>query len=168
MARHGPLSDTAAAVAREQFIVVAPQLPSRGDLWHEYADVVERIVLDVREAHHGDVQRMYLTGFSYGGNGVLDLAVEQRNMWAALWPVDPTRLAREDPGRPVWLSVGSVARSRLNKFEQGLGVAPANGASSERRYLDEGEDHVGSAHRAYGDPRVYAWLLSQALVPEHR
>lgn len=161
--RHGPLSATSSPAAVRDFIVVAPQLPHGGDTWHRYADAVFRIVEQVRMEHGGDARRTFLTGFSYGGNGVFDLALSRRDYWAALWPVDPTRVPRSDPGRPVWLSVGQVARGASTSFVRALGLEPAGAApSGDRLYLDEGEDHVGSARSAYADDRIYAWLLSRS------
>jgi predicted peptidase len=162
--RHGPLRPGSAPRARSEFIVVAPQLPRAGDLWHRLTDPVREIVTEVRERHGGDPRRSYLSGFSFGGNGVFDLALAQRNTWAALWPVDPTRTPRADPERPVWLSVGEVARYGKEGFIRALGLQPlGEGAEGDRVYLDEGEDHVGSATRAYADERIYAWLLSRRL-----
>lgn len=164
VARHGPLRPGSSARAREDFIVVAPQLPRAGDLWHRHAGDVREIVEQVRSAHSVDPRRTYLSGFSFGGNGVFDLALLQPGVWAALWPVDPTRAPRADPGRPVWLSIGGVARHGRAGFIRALGLEPVAGApQGDRLYLDEGEDHVGSATRAYGDDRIYAWLLSKQL-----
>ena len=158
---HGPLHAGNPAAAGE-FVIVAPQLPSAGDVWHRFADDVARIVDEVRDRHGGDVRRSYLTGFSFGGNGVFDLAVAQPDRWAALWPVDPTRVPVRDPGRPVWLSFGEVARYRKPGFTSALGLQSAG----DRVGLDEGEDHVGSARRAYQDERIYRWLLARSL-PDH-
>jgi predicted peptidase len=164
VARHGPLRPGSARRALDDFIIVAPQLPRAGDLWHLYADVVRTIVEGVRAAHGGDRRRTYLSGFSFGGNGVFDLAIAQPDFWAALWPVDPTRIPRSDPGRPVWLSVGDIARHGGAGFVRALRLEPADGgASGDRVYLDEGQDHVGSATRAYRDARIYEWLLSHRL-----
>ena len=163
--RHGPLRPGSSPRATADFIVVAPQLPAAGDLWHRHADAVARIVADVREEHGGDERRTYLSGFSFGGNGVFDLALAQPDTWAALWAVDPTRVPRTDPRRPVWLSFGQVARHGKAAFIRALDLQPAGEApSGDRLHLDEGEDHVGSATRAYRDERVYAWLLSHRLA----
>lgn len=162
--RHGPLRAGSAPRAVEEFIVVAPQLPRMGDHWHLHADAVRAIVEEVRAAHGGDARRTYLTGFSFGGNGVFDLALAQPGYWAALWPVDPTRVPRGDPARPVWLSIGAAARRGTAGFIRTLGLQPAGPApAGDRIYLDEGEDHVGSATRAYRDERIYGWLLAQSL-----
>lgn len=163
---HGPLRPGSAPAAASRFIVVAPQLPQRGDLWHRHADAVVRIVAAARAEHGGDASRTYLTGFSFGGNGVFDLALAQPDAWAALWAVDPTRVPRTDPGRPVWLSFGQVARYGKEAFVRALGLREAGAApEGDRLFLDEGEDHVGSATRAYRDARIYDWLLSKRLPP---
>ena len=136
---------------KDEFIVLAPQLPLAGDLWHRHVDEVRALVLATLERHGGDARRMYLTGFSFGANGVFDLALAEPELWTALWAVDPTRVPARNPGRPVWLSFGAVARSQKRAFIAGL---------SPNFYEDHGDDHVGSARRAYADERIYAWLLS--------
>jgi len=160
--RHGPLRPGSSPLAIRDFIVVAPQLPRAGDYWHRHADEVRRIVEDARAEHGGDAARTYLTGFSFGGNGVLDLALAQPDLWAALWAVDPTRVPREEIRRPVWLSFGAVARRGRDAFVRALALSPAEGdaPAGDRLYLDEGEDHVGAATRAYRDDRIYRWLLA--------
>jgi predicted peptidase len=159
---HGPLAASAAALATREFIIVAPQLLIGGDLWGRYADVVRQIVSEVRSEYGGDPRRLYLTGFSFGANGVFDLALLEPGFWAALWPVDPTRLPQRDPKRPIWLSFGEVARQRKAAFIRALRLEPAQGApQGERLYLDRGEDHVGCARRAYSDDIVYSWLLGK-------
>jgi poly(3-hydroxybutyrate) depolymerase len=164
LTRHGPLRPGSSPRAANEFIVVAPQLPQAGDIWSGYADTVLQIVTEVQAMCGGDPERTYLTGFSFGGNGVLDLALLQPAMWAALWPVDPTRPPDRDPHRPVWLSIGAAARYRRDGFIRSLTLQPAaNPPHGHRLYLDEGQDHVGSARFAYADDRIYQWLLTHRL-----
>lgn len=164
LTRHGPLHPESAREATDRFIVVAPQLPTRGDLWHRYADNVREIVAKATEDHGGDSQRTYLTGFSFGGNGVFDLALAQPDRWAALWPVDPTRVPGKDPRRPVWLSFGEISRSRKEKFIRALNLkSQKTTPDGDRLCLDQGQDHTGSARLAYQDERIYTWLLSKRL-----
>lgn len=161
---HGPLRAGSAPAATERFIVVAPQLPLAGDVWLRHADDVRRIVDEVRTSHGGDPARTYLTGFSFGGNGVFDLALRQGAAWAALWAVDPTRVPGDDPGLPVWLSSGAVSRRRAEAFIERLRLDPVGDVpSGDRLYLDQGQDHVGTATLAYRDARIYDWLLSKRL-----
>lgn len=158
--RHGPLRSGNPARVTEDFIVLAPQLPQAGDLWRQYARNVRVLVEEAIERYGADGTRLYLTGFSYGANGVFDLALLQRGMWAALWPVDPTRAPARDPEVPVWLSIGEIARARKSRFIAALRLKPAGDEiDSDRVYVDRGDDHVGVARRAYGDERIYGWLL---------
>jgi hypothetical protein len=160
--RHGPLRLQSSPRATREFIVLAPHLPGRGDLWRFHADAVLEIVRQVQSSHAGDPQRTYLTGFSFGGNGVFDLALWESSMWAALWPVDPTRVPEQDPGLPVWLSSGQVSRFGRREFMERLRLSPLGTAGSDDRvYLDEGLDHVGTAASAYKDDRIYEWLLAK-------
>ena len=159
---HGPLRAESLPRTQDRFIIVAPQLRVAGDHWHRYAEAVRQIVLAVQATHGGDPRRTYLTGFSFGGNGVLDLARAQPELWAALWAVDPTRVPPPGLAQPLWLSIGEVARPRRAGFIHTLGLRDADAtASGDRLYTDHGEDHVGSATSAYQDERIYAWLLAR-------
>jgi predicted peptidase len=155
--RHGPLNARSAGIATRDFIVVAPQLPRGGDIWHRYADEVRAAIDQACAQHAADRARRYLTGFSYGGNGVFDLASAQPDFWAALWAVDPTRVPREAPGPPLWLSAGDAARPQKAAFVRALAL----GKADRRVWDDTGKDHVGSARVAYADERIYRWLLRQ-------
>lgn len=167
LTRHGPLKPTSSAVATTEFIVVAPQLHTSGDLWFKHADTVREIVAQVQEDYQGDPQRTFLTGFSFGGNGVFDLALEQPGFWHALWPVDPTRVPSAELKRPVWLSSGAVSRRAEDRFIQRLHLEKLrpqqadNIVPGERIYLDQKQDHVGTATLAYQDDRIYRWLLAR-------
>lgn len=161
LTRHGPLRSGSAVRARAEFIVVAPQLPARGDLWHRHADAVQEIVREVQQAHGVDLERTYLTGFSFGGNGVFDLGLEQSELWRALWPVDPTRVPRHKPQQPVWVSGGEASRYREGGFRSMLGIGTGLSSDTDHCiYLDEGRNHVDTATFAYADDRIYHWLLS--------
>jgi predicted peptidase len=163
LTRHGPLRNGATHASAE-FLIVAPQLPLCGDLWRRYAGAVLDIVETVQQREGGDPQRTYLTGFSYGGNGVFDVALMQSGVWAALWAVDPTRVPRADPQQPVWLSFGTIARLRKHTFTRTLRLSDWDGSTDAKRvYTDTGADHVATATEAYADERIYAWLLSQRL-----
>lgn len=167
LTRHGPLHPQSAGALGDRFIVAAPQLPFGGDIWHSYGRAVSAIVSEVQAVHGGDPVRTYLTGFSFGGNGVFDLALADPARWAALWAVDPTRVPRADPGLPVWLSFGEVSRRSRSGFLQALKLhAPSGNGAGDRVGIDEGEDHVGAARRAYRDRRIYDWLLEWHAAAE--
>lgn len=164
LTRHGPLRADASAFARSRFIILAPHLPSRGDIWDRHADDVQTIVRRVQGLYRGIPQQTYLTGFSFGASGVFDLALRSRDFWAALWAVDPTRVPPEDPGRPVWLSSGEISRHSGSAFVQRLGLRPLDGHTPGARiYEDQGQDHVGTATLAYQNDAIYKWLLTNRL-----
>lgn len=167
LTRHGPLAPHASTRSGE-FLVIAPQLPHGGDTWNRYSSTVREIILDVRARFGGDARRTYATGFSYGGNGALDFARLQPDLWAALWAVDPTRVPRRRLPQPVWLSIGAAARGDAGAFIANLGLKAAGAKPrGDRLWLDEGDDHVACAARAYADDRIYAWLLAQqAAAPD--
>lgn len=160
---HGPLKPGSSPLATRKFIVAAPQLPARGDLWRFHAQTVCDTVSYLQTAYGGDPSRSYLTGFSFGGNGVFDVALHDASPWAALWAVDPTRVPLSDPGLPVWLSSGAACRFNSSGFIKRLGLRPPEAGNEERVYLDEGLDHVGTATSAYKSDRVYSWLLSRRI-----
>lgn len=161
LTRHGPLMAGVPRVT-DRFIIVAPQLPARGDFWHRHADAVREIVEQLRAQHRGHPRQTFLTGFSFGGNGVFDLALQQPGFWTAVWSVDPTRVPEADPGCPVWFSFGEISRARAKAFIERLALqsVPKDAEPRDRVYDDQGEDHVGTARLAYRDDRIYRWLLS--------
>jgi len=163
--RHGPLRGESWPGARERFVIVAPQLPVAGDHWHEHAETVVDLVTRVGGAHGGDRARTYLTGFSFGGNGVLDLALAHPEAWAALWAVDPTRVPRGRVDLPLWLSLGEIARPLTDSFVSELRLASADEDDGNRLWEDDGLDHVTTATRAYARERTYRWLLARRAPP---
>lgn len=52
----------------------------------------------------------------------------------------------------------------MSGFEEEA-VPPSGAVPGERVLVDEGEDHVGTARRAYPDARTYAWLLARSPAP---
>jgi poly(3-hydroxybutyrate) depolymerase len=164
MTMHGPLYPGAPPWVSDRFIVLAPQLPKRGDHWHRHADEVRTLVLDLQATQGADPARCYLTGFSYGGNGVFDLALQQPGFWAALWAVDPTRPPAPELRGPVWLSIGDCVRKMGKAFVDSLRSHPPTPLLQGKRiHLDEQQDHVGCARKAYADPNIYHWLLNHSL-----
>ena len=164
---HGPLRQDNPPLVTDRFIVVAPQLPAPGgDVWFRYADAVQRIVRELQQYYRGDPRRTYLTGFSFGGNGVLDLALAQPEFWAALWAVDLTRVPAE-PQRPVWLSLRQQ-HPQTSDFIGHLQLLRAEpDPQGDRLYTVSGRDHVDSATTAYRDDRIYGWLLTKQLLPDN-
>jgi hypothetical protein len=166
LSRHGPLARSAAGLARQRFVIATPQLPLRGDHWYRYAAAVEQIVGTLASTLPLLPGANLLTGFSFGGNGALDLGVEQPDLWRAVWAVDPTRVPASPLQPPLWISGGSVARRNAERFRATLELEFAGGetgpaATRQRVWEDAGLDHVGTARAAYSGDRVYRWMLDR-------
>ena len=168
LAMHGPLKDddlTRAALAG-RFWVVVPQLAAPGgNVWGAYADDVVAIVESVGRVYGADPQRTYLTGFSYGGNGVFTVAARRPSPWAALLSVDPPLKPLPRTQHPLWLALGDRARTEAAALQR-LGFAAANEVdnSADHIFIDYGEGHTETATLTYRDERVYNWLLSRCLT----
>jgi dienelactone hydrolase len=118
----------------------------------------------VQDNFNGDTERTYLTGFSYGGNGVLDIGSKPRDVWAALWAVDPTRVPETGLKRPVWLSAGPYAARQKTAFEDVLDVREVqNNPSVDFVYSFAHPEHPIAAREAYATSEIYRWLLSKRL-----
>ncbi|MFL6513443.1 MAG: hypothetical protein ACJ8M1_00290 [Chthoniobacterales bacterium] len=160
--RHGPLRSGYETSLFGDMLIVAPQMPARGDIWIDYGKELADLVRQLQRHADADRRRTYLTGFSFGGNGVFDIALHKPELWAALWAVDPTRVPPRRPAQPVWLSFGEIARRYKDELINALSLQPAASANTgDYLFEDTGLDHVGSARLAYGDPRPYAWLRSK-------
>ena len=168
---HGPLKGGRFQGATDDFIVVVPQMPclpgegrrSFNDNWKNYADTVKQIAETVQKQYRGDRQHIYLTGFSLGGNGVLDIAIAQArfNFWAKLWPVDPIRPYDKIPQLPIWLWYGNenLQPNQATVEKLSLQCAPVNGIPSGNSLCtNTGLCHVDTATSAYKEDRVYDWL----------
>jgi hypothetical protein len=57
----------------------------------------------------------------------------------------------------IWGSAGEAARAQKREFVRAVRL----GRPDSRIWADDGKDHVGSARTAYGDERIYRWLLRQ-------
>ncbi len=164
LALHGPLRNGSAPEATRDFIVVAPQLPAPGgDVWVSHTADVNSIPAAIASDYGGDRSRAYLTGFSYGGNGVLRIGSSKAGEWAASWAVEPPGGRAKRDGRPLWLSAGPLSPERKDSIE---GSEDRNGSEDLpklRIFDDPGRDHVGTAVSAYEDGAIYRWRLKHSL-----
>ena len=175
MTRHGPLGASSGSEATRRFVVIAPQLPAPGgDVWNRFANQVEAIARNAVDTYQGNRSKIYLTGFSLGGNGVLDIGSLLPEVWAALWPVDPTRYQPVDSNnrpvdranQPIWVSAGEHARGQHASFTGNWGTVdhdwtanPYPNPNPRRVYEDRGLNHVPTAMAAYSAGAIYDWLL---------
>jgi predicted peptidase len=164
-------------------IVIFPQFP-RGI---EGIEIGQRNVMRELDAvlaeFHGDSDRVYLTGLSFGGAIALNIAFQYPTRFAALLPISSgicprcmaemtglspdaqyPAVARRLRTIPTWVFHGekdsNVPVIAARQFVRALEVAGASVRYTE--YPGEGHNVWD---RAYADPLVFAWLLAQRRKP---
>jgi predicted peptidase len=171
------------------FIVVMPQCLAGTHLWTEDAMEAQALAaLDrTMKEFNGDRERVYLTGLSMGGYATWDLAAKYPGKFAAHVPIcggvrglkdhpeiagalgrdakvtDPYAETAQRIGKtPVWIFHGdaddSVPVEESRKMAEALKAAGANYKYTE--YPGVGHN---SWDKAYAEPELVPWLLSQKL-----
>ena len=157
------------------FVVLAPQGLDGVDWWssgqpEEVNEIVDEVAADLPI----DTDRIYLTGFSTGGQGAWHLAARYPDKYAAVVSVSGSGF-RSTNGEvsdascslssvPVWglhgeadlISIHDIIRDEVEEWEMLCGST-----AHWTTYPDIG--HFESFEIAYRDPAVYAWLLEQSL-----
>jgi predicted peptidase len=107
-----------------------------------------------------------LTGFSLGGSAVIDWAYRTPGRFAALVPVAGVDIphGKRNPcilaSIPMWIIAGRrdkvVSASGAEAF-----IALMKSCGAAPRYTLHDTNHVETDKRAYRDPQLYDWMLSQ-------
>ena len=150
------------AERREHFpyLLIAPQCPE-ATFWPEHRDLVLGIVEQVSQAYRVDRSRVYLTGFSMGGNGVWDLAANTEGVFAAAAPLagwyDPTSAARLR-STPVWAFHGEDDDTVpiAGSVEMIRAIAEAGGTPSFTKLPNHGHAIMDVT---YERPELWGWFL---------
>ncbi len=146
------------------FIVVSPQCPSTTEWYYDRTDTILNKLLDSVIARYPiDTNRIYLTGFSMGGIGTLDLSIRYPHRFAALIPI----AFRIEDGWdlciikdiPMWAFHGQLdpiiplykAQSVINT------LISCGGNPMFTIYPDLYHD---AWTRTYDNPAIYDWLLT--------
>jgi hypothetical protein len=131
------------------------------------------LILDkVIEEQNGSDERMFLTGFSYGGHAVFWFAAyDGGRRFRKLWAVDPGLSPRSSIPTPVpsaeqavLVHYGADADQEMTEFVHrgGLIKWPEEGVPVGGRFFcDLGLEHVETCRAAYRDRRAYDWLLQE-------
>ncbi len=150
-----------------KFIGVAPQCPKEHPL--EVApmpQVLAELVNQLGRAYRVDQNRVYLTGFSWGGTHTWLIAEQTPGRWAAIVPVsgkgteDPAETEARLANVPVYLASGS-ADPYFSGFCQEMSKAfiAAGHRDFVYRVLPEGNHFCYCG--VYTDPAFWDWLLSK-------
>ncbi len=140
-----------------------PMTPKLG--WEKSETDLIAIVDTVIHNYHGDADRVYLTGLSYGGYGTWYMAGKHPDVWAAIAPVSgwghPESMKPiADHQLPVWAFAGGRDQTvnlgyyyaEINKLEE-LG-------DKEVRFTIEEDMGHDTWRRVYAGEDLYTWFLS--------
>jgi hypothetical protein len=153
------------------FVALMPECPA-GYLWESpvMAPVIGQLVERAIDRCHGDRDRIYLTGFSYGGSSTWVIASELPDTFAAIAPIDgrattrPADTAAKLKRTAVYLVVGGADKDFLpeaQRMRDALSALPHPNFVS--RILPGGNHFCYSM--IYTDPLFWDWMLAQRRVP---
>lgn len=162
-------------------VVVMPQC-RRGSWWNapRMEQMVTKILEESIQKFNVDPDRIYLTGLSMGGYGTFHFATKEPDRFAALAAVcggvvpprgsaspishaaDPyLDVAQRLRAVPVWLFHGALDRSVPVSESRNLYEAFQE-VGAEVRYTEYPGVGHNSWDRAYSEPELMAWMLSQS------
>ncbi len=126
----------------EEGIYVCPRAPTDNwNLWHEpHIDVLfDRLIEDMIAIEHIDPDRVYIMGYSAGGDGVYQLAPRMADRWAA------AAMMAGHPNDASWLGLRNIGFA--------IQVGGRDGAYNRNKVAQEWIDRLDNLHS--DDPGGY-------------
>jgi len=144
-------------------IVVLPQAAKTWAADSDDARAALSALDDVMATYKIDPKRVALTGLSMGGAGTWSIASAHPEKFSALVPIcgrGSPEMARTLKGLPIWTVVGDLDGEATvrNAREMSQALRDAGGPVRQTEYRSVGHN---SWDRAYDDPALIDWLLSQ-------
>lgn len=166
----GDLPDTPTQVGvrkAARFIGVAPQCPGKYD-WKTppMPEAVWGLIEQLAQNYRIDIDRVYVTGFSYGGTSTWDIALALPTKFAAIVPIsgrampDPEQSARTLKNVAIYLACGTADKTffPLNQSMHDALVATTHPRFVWREVPGGGH---GCYPAIYSDPTFWNWLYAQ-------
>ncbi|GGG13358.1 prolyl oligopeptidase family serine peptidase [Paenibacillus abyssi] len=148
-----------------EFLVITPQCPFFST-WPMERDAVIALVNEIVTNERVDTERIYLTGFSMGGNGVLDLAVNAPQLFAAVVPIagwlvaEKTELLKHIP---VWAFHGEADDViPVQRTEEMVAALESMGGHVRMTTFPRLKHSI--MNEVYNHPELYHWLLQHKKV----
>ncbi len=158
--------------------ILAPQCSAR-DAWVNFpsfpqsleatdtpttaARLTLELVKSLIETEKINPDRIYITGYSLGGEGTFDLISREPNLFAAAVPICPvadTSKASSVKHIPIWVFHGSDDKVNPVEYSQMM-VKSLVKAGSKPKYTE----YKGVGHKcwdkAYAEPELLPWLFAQ-------
>lgn len=149
------------------FIVVAPSCPlnpTGGQVWEP--ERLLHLLDEVALTNRVDPKRIYVTGLSMGGFAAIELAAAHPDRIAAIAPLsagENPELASRLKAMPAWFFHGADDHSVPPRYSTDLFVAMQKLGAPVKLTIYPGLGHSSAAWtKAYSDPDLYAWFLTQS------
>jgi len=145
--------------------VFVPQCP-KDRVWDDVIPELEQLFGVLLDSYPIDPDAVTLTGFSMGGYGTCNWAMQSPGNFTALAPVAGARLGdRYEPcvikDKPIWMIYSSKDEAVPAKICDTFADPMRNCSANLRVTRYEDASHVETADRAYLASDLYDWLLAQ-------
>jgi len=144
-------------------IVVFPQARKTWQADSDDAEAALKALDEVSAAYKVDPDRVILTGLSMGGMGSWSLAAKHPDKFAAIVPIcGPGRVedVQSYKGVPIRAYVGDADSPRLHLGMRSM-IEALREAGEQPEYTEYRDVGHNSWDRAYNDPELIDWMLSQ-------
>ncbi len=153
----------------DEGIYVAPRAPTdTWNLWHEpHIDALfDRLIEDLIVLRNVDPNRVYIMGYSAGGDGVYQLAPRMADRWAAAammagHPNDASWLGLRNVGFAIQVGALDGAYNRNKVARQWIEKLDELQQADPKGYVHYGKIHEGKSHWMDGkDAQVLPWMAA--------
>ena len=148
-------------------IVLAPQCPPYPYRWAGEQNVMQAVMgllEDIIETHDVDAARVYIAGYSLGGQGTWAMLAEFPDFFAAAVPVcgwyDPER-APLIAHIPIWVFHGAHDRIVDVQGSRDMVAALEAAGSTSVIYTEYRTEGHSSWQRAWREPELFPWMFAQ-------
>lgn len=149
-------------------LVVWPQVPFPF-AWFGRWELVQAVIDDAKRRYSIDDDRLILTGISSGGIATYQFGAAHTELFAGLVPIGAS-WSSDDAGAlaqiPIWAFHGSLDTTIEPAAAQATvqAIRDAGGNVLYTEYPDL--THFNTWDRAYADPEVAAWMMSQTRAKQ--
>jgi predicted peptidase len=158
--KHGP-PKLCTQQADWAFITISPQCP-KDKRWD--AQTLVKLVDHIAETQKADEKRLYVTGLSMGGAGTWSIISANPSKFAAAVPMcgrGDAANAEKLVSLPIWIFHGAKDTGSPVALSQTMFDAIKKAGGEKIKFTIDPDAGHDCWTKAYGDPRLYTWLLEQ-------
>lgn len=153
-----------------KFIGIAPQCPKGYELASApMPQILGELLTQIGSAYRTDAERVYLTGFSYGGTCCWVIAEQLPGRFAAIAPIssrntpDPFQTARTLKDLPIYLACGKKEWAFQTCEMMKLALQKVNHPDFVYRVIPDGTHWCYAS--VYNDPNFWKWIFARRRKP---